>query len=79
MDEKSFSEGEKFPAAKKKIAAKISCGKNSSDKISIGKILRDEERVHWNLMRRKFHAAKLNAAKISRGEISCGEISDSEI
>ena len=48
--------------AEKKIAEKISCGKNSGDKISSGEIGRSENNMRRNL----------NAVKIPRGEISGG-------
>ena len=46
MHERVFSEGEKLPATKKKIAVKMSGRKNSGDGISSGEIGRGE-----NIMR----------------------------
>ena len=54
---------------RKKIAAKISCGKTSGNEICSGGIGRNEK-----LLRRNLNAAKIPCNKISGGEISCGEI-----
>ena len=72
-----FSEGEKFPVAKKKCASKISCGDNSGDEISSSEIRRGENIIHQT--RRKFHAAKFPVAKFKAAKISRGEISSSGI
>ena len=59
MHGKVFSEGKKFPAAKKK-SMKMSFGENSGDEISSGEIERSENIMHRTLTQRKFHAAKFS-------------------